>query len=507
MLEQLSPYHWTPFTAAHLLRRAGFGGSPSEVEALHRVGLPWAIRRLVYFDGAGEPPGPPAWMGEPGAADLLGPDELRGLDETEKRERRREWRRQNRRRLDLLRAWWVRRMVETDRPLEERLTLFWHGHFATSERKVKSAYMMGQQNMTLRAHALGNWEDFLVAVSQDPAMLVYLDNARSRKESPNENYARELMELFTLGEGHYTETDIREAARALTGWSVRRERCEFMVRPYAHDGGRKTLFGHRGDFDGRDVIRLIVDRPRSAEYICRKLWAYFAYPDPEPGIVDELVGVMRRHGNDLRPVLETMFRSRAFYSGRAYRTQIKSPAVWLVSALRTLEAPLDYPGAALAMLHTLGQSLFQPPNVKGWDQGEAWITTSTLLRRYNYAHIMAEGISREHRRPAGTLAQGVRRLMEAREEREVSGREARDRLREMGSWIDASAVLPAEYRGSMVEALEHLQWRVYNSFLRKKDRRAFVEYARSLPPPRRWQPAQVQRLVRLMMTTPQFQLT
>ena len=178
-------------------------------------------------------------------------------------------------------------MRSSPRPLEEKLTLFWHGHFATSVEKVKSTYRLYLQNETLRKHASGSWEELIVSVSKDPAMLLYLDGAESRKQAPNENYARELMELFTLGEGHYSEEDIKEAARAFTGWTINRQTFSIRNVQANHDAGCKTFMGKTGTFDGHDIIRIIMEQPQSAEYICTNLWSFFAYPNPQPELVED----------------------------------------------------------------------------------------------------------------------------------------------------------------------------------------------------------------------------
>src|SRR5258708_3947300 len=259
MLSPLPASKWNFTTAAHLLNRAGCGGSPAEIEALEKMGLENAVDHLVDYEKLPDATSDPAWAKpDPDRIKKLQEGrelkrKMKGASETERaaleqkgREMFREYQRDQRMHMVELRRWWLQRMAAGPRPLQEKLTLFWHGHFATSIQKVKDPYLMWLQNETFRKLASGSWKEMLMAVTKDPAMLVWLDQTQSRKEHPNENYAREVMELFTLGEGHYTEKDITEAARAFTGLTYNRLQQVSTYRPFIHDAGTKTVLGKTG---------------------------------------------------------------------------------------------------------------------------------------------------------------------------------------------------------------------------------------------------------------------
>jgi uncharacterized protein (DUF1800 family) len=260
---------------------------------------------------------------------------------------------------------------------------------------------MWQQNETLRRHAAGNFRTFVQQISRDPAMLDYLNNQQNRRGSPNENYARELMELFTLGIGNYTEQDIKEAARAFTGWGHDGE--QYTFRRNFHDPGEKTFFGRRGPFGGDDIIDIILEHRAAPGYLAGKLWSFFAYEDPEPVIVREMGELLRRNKWDLRPALRAMFLSRAFYSDRAIGTQIKSPVQLVVGTVRLLDVPMPEATRLQRPLEQMGQVPFYPPNVKGWPSGRAWINTSTLLARYNTCLWLAGGAQDRRPRRGGAI--------------------------------------------------------------------------------------------------------
>ena len=506
---------WTTVRAAHLLNRAGFGGSPRAIRELFEMGPEGAVSSLVNFDDASV--APPAFVHE-ASRDLPHRRKMRDADEEERRKMQRVRRQSNQAWINQLRAWWFERILTGAQPLQEKLTLFWHGHFATSFQKVRSANAMYQQNATLRQHAAGSFADLVVAVSKDPAMLFYLDGAQSREKSPNENYARELMELFTLGEGNYTEEDIGEAARAFTGWTVNRKTQTFHNVPHRHDGGIKNFMGKSGRFDGEEIIRIILDQPAAAEFISRKLWSFFAYFDPEPQIVNDLAETLRKNDFQLRPVLKSIFLSPAFYSSRAGRTQIKIPTQWLIGSLKMLEAPLPEPGLCAYMTSSLGQALFEPPNVKGWEGGAAWITTANLLHRYNLASVIVEGgkSTSEVFGARGPGSRGMGRMFMQEPIIEKDGQQDRKkRRREMRklrtkisvSVMDPDKVLPDEMRTTRKQARRHLQWRLFQSNLRPKDVQAFESFFNELPEPQAWTGEEVRAVVHAMMSTPQYQLT
>lgn len=390
MLQPLAEHRWDYTTAAHLMNRAGFGGTPAEIEQMLALGPHQAVARFVDYENIADSVPPPEWAApDPGRAEKL--RSARNASPEERRKIFQEEQRNQRQRFIELKAWWLRRMVHGSRPLQEKLVLFWHGHFATSMEKVRDAYVMWRQNDLFRRLAMGHWGEMLVEVAKDPAMLVWLDQAQSRKEHPNENFAREVMELFALGEGHYTEKDITEGARALTGWSYDRLEQKFVERPFWHDRGEKVIFGERGNFDGNDFLRLIVEQPEAARFITAKLWKYFAGADPSPELVTALATEFRQADNHFKPVLRTMLLSQEFYDASVIRAQVKSPVQWLVGSVCMLERELPPPMACFALTRNLGQDLFAPPNVKGWDGGVSWITTNTLMARYNEAATLVQG--------------------------------------------------------------------------------------------------------------------
>ncbi|MEO8848803.1 MAG: DUF1800 domain-containing protein [Casimicrobiaceae bacterium] len=359
-----------------LLTRTGFGATPTEVADFARLTRHAAVDRLLSatITHAVTPP-PPALN----AATLMQrPDRNASEDD------RKAARRQQREADQALRGWWLREMLVTPSPLTERMTLFWHGHFATSVQKVRRAPLMYRQNVTLRANAVGNFATLLHAVSKDPAMLIYLDGVQNRSGHPNENFAREVMELFTLGEGHYSETDIKEAARAFTGWSIERTSGDYMWRPRLHDDGGKTIFGHSGNFDGDGVLDLILARPETAQFITTELWHEFISPDADATEVARIATGFRASGYDIKTVLRALFESDAFYAQASRATLVRSPVDVVVGTLHTLDmlpsGTLVYAVACAGM----GQNLFAPPNVKGWPGGDAWINSSTLLARKQF---------------------------------------------------------------------------------------------------------------------------
>jgi uncharacterized protein (DUF1800 family) len=300
-----------------------------------------------------------------------------------------------------LKAWWLYRVLYDPDPLREKLTLFWHSHFATSNRKVQSIQLMLRQNETLRQHALGEFSALVTAIVSDPAMLIWLDGAISRRERPNENFAREFLELFTLGAGHYTERDIREAARAFTGWGRTgpnrgfRETPEFRFDSGQFDDGEKTFLGQTGRWNAGDIVRITLDRPRCAEFLCRKLYRSFVSEGEEPSaeLIRPLAEEMRSSRYNIRQVVGTILRSRHFYARAARFQKIKSPVELSTGLLRILEVPRsDVRVLALAVAcDRQGQELFHPPNVRGWVAGRTWLNRTTVLERGNWCNDVIWG--------------------------------------------------------------------------------------------------------------------
>ncbi|MCL6555290.1 MAG: DUF1800 domain-containing protein [Burkholderiales bacterium] len=359
--------------AQHLLLRTGFAPTEAEVQATARLSRREAVEKILAAATSRARTPPPTWVDEP----PRWPRRLKDLSEEEKQALFRE---EIRRSLEL-RAWWYREMLATPSPLTERMTLFWHNHFVSSQQKVKVAQLMYRQNQLLRSEALGNFATLLHAIARDPAMVLYLDSASNRRGQPNENFARELMELFTLGAGHYTEQDVKEAARAFTGWSLDRASGEFRFHPRLHDDGRKTVLGHSGMLDGDDVIDILLAQPATAEFIVTKLWREFVSPEVDLAEVRRLAEVFRSAHYELKPLLRALFLSDAFWARENRGALIKSPVELLVGTVHQFGLD-DLDARLLAVAgRSLGQDLFAPPNVKGWPGGEAWINSTTLLAR------------------------------------------------------------------------------------------------------------------------------
>ncbi len=386
-LKPLGAADWSPRHARHLLNRAGFGVPEAEVARLAKMDPAAAVDSLLEYGRVPDTIVAPDFLvtAEDYAAYR---EEIKGLDEDARRKLNNEMQARERASILRLQAWWVERFVNSPRPLQEKMTLFWHGHFATSAQKVKMSRANYHFNDLLRQHATGNFKALTTAVGQSPSMLRYLDNVQNVKGSPNENWARELMELFTLGQGQYTEQDIKESARAFTGWASNGS-GEFTFREERHDFGPKTFMGRTGDFDGWDILDIIFEQPAAAEFITAELWGFLAYEDPEPELVRTLGHVLRKNNFEIAPLLRAMFTCDAFYSEKAMGTQIKSPVQYLVQLSQdlALESP---PYVAIARAcGQLGQRLFYPPNVAGWDGGRQWINANTLLTRYNMSrHIV-----------------------------------------------------------------------------------------------------------------------
>jgi uncharacterized protein (DUF1800 family) len=355
---------WSLRWAGHLYRRAAFGATLDELRQAVKDGPKVTLDRLLAGD-------PDAKQYESLIADT-GASIAKGNDES------------------ALRGWWLYVMLNSGQPLREKLTLFWHNHFATSIAKVRSTEAMHAQNQTLRRHALGKFGPMLADMSRDPAMLVWLDSNRNIKGQANENYSREVMELFTLGVGQYTEPDIREAARAFTGWHTDGEQFTFAAR--FHDDGPKKFLGQAGNWDGTDVQRILLSQPAVAKFLVRKLYRYLIAEAPEPtdALLEPLAERLRHSEYDIGDLVATMLRSRHFFSEYAYRQRVKSPVEYALGVVRTMH-PTIAPRDLVGPLESMGQSLFAPPNVKGWPGGKAWLNSATVLARQNFAQQMVGG--------------------------------------------------------------------------------------------------------------------
>ena len=378
---------WDLRKVAHLHRRASFGATWTELLRDRDAGPDATVDRLLH-------PPPPA------AEEVEAIEAMRRVASH-----------------DLLKVCWLHRILYWPDSLREKLTLFWHGHFATSIKKVESVRLMDRQNETLRTHALGSFAALLEAVIADPAMLVWLDGATSKKEKPNENFAREFLELFTLGAGHYTERDVREAARAFTGWVRQDSRGRFpepaVVRdPAQVDDGPKTFLGREGRWGPSDIVRITLERPEAATFLARKLYRWFVSEagTPDPEFIEPLSEEVRRNEFAIGPIVEVILRSKQFYSREAYRQRIKSPVEFSAGLVRLLEVPRPAlnPLALSAACDAQGQELFAPPNVEGWIGGKLWINSSTLLERGNWAADIIWGRSENGLAPFDPLAWAAR---------------------------------------------------------------------------------------------------
>lgn len=504
MLKPLPAAKWNYATAAHLLNRAGFGGTPAEIEKLVKLGPDKAVAHFVDYEKIPDSTPNPDWakpdpsrvdkylaykkMGEQSRKDLT-PEERKALEQ-----KRRELNKQEQRTRKLhileLQGWWLNRMADCPRPLQEKLTLFWHGHFATSAQKVKDTYYMWLQNQTFRTLASGNWLQMLDAMAKDPAMLLWLDQAQSRKQSPNENFAREIMELFSLGEGNYSEKDVTEAARAMTGWTLNRAAQRYEYREQFHDDGVKTVLGKTGNLNGLDVLNLIVAHPQSSRFITAKLWRFFASDNPSSELLEALASNFRSNGHNFKPMLRAMFRSEEFYSDSVIRTQVKSPVQWLVGSVRTLERDLPAALVCSQLLKTLGQELLLPPNVKGWDGGLSWITTSNLLNRYNQAAmlVLAEGNI-----PGDSTNKKFKKI-----------EEFTNRMAKKMSAVDVSKILSPEERRKKELVVAALEKRFLQAKLKGNQAQTLREYLDSRG---ELDDEDIRHTIRLIMSTPEYQLT
>jgi hypothetical protein len=291
--------------------------------------------------------------------------------------------------IDGLRAWWLRRIIQTPHPLLEKMTLFWHSHFATNSLKVKNPRLMLQHIQLLRSLALASFGEMLQAISRDPAVLISLQADANRKAFPNENFARPLMEVFTLSPGHYTQKDVREAARAFTGWFVLKGRLRYI--PREHDGNVKEILDQKGNFTGDDIVRIVLERPATARMVVHKLyrWLICETEEPEPMLITPLVESFA-NDYDILKLVETMLRSNLFFSPAAYRRRIKCPVEFALGIVKALEGVVSTTqlGQDLA---DLGQNLYNPPTVKGWTGGRHWINSATLVGRHNLALALLRG--------------------------------------------------------------------------------------------------------------------
>ena len=371
---------WNAAHVEHLYNRAGFGASPRDIARALERGPEKTVDELIEGEG---------WIEEPFYTRVRGGQEMRErmmrMPEDKRDMVKKRMRREDATQARDYLGWWMERILEGTDDLRERMTLFWHGPFTSSMQDVKNSHEMILQNQLLRRHALGNFGDMVHGIARDPAMLEYLDNDANKKAKPNENFARELMELFTLGEGNYTEEDIKEAARAFTGWTDRSGEFRFSRRQ--HDDGRKTVLGTTGNLDGDDVIDILLEQEVCARYLAGKLLTYFEGVEAPAECVERYATLLRKKDYEITPFLRTLFLDPDFYRPEIVGGRVASPLDFLVGASRRMG--LDPPSRlVLVGSATLGERLFYPPNVKGWEGGDAWITTGSLMQRGNLAGVL-----------------------------------------------------------------------------------------------------------------------
>jgi len=364
---------------AQLLRRAGFGGTPEEIDNLSSRGREGAVDYLINFNQ----------IDNSAMESLLAASfdfsTQNGISNGE------------------IRRWWFTRMVATKRQFQEKMTLFWHNHFATSSSKVQDFFMYDQNNV-LRQYAFDRFDTLLLNVSQDAAMLIWLDNITNVVGRPNENFAREIQELFTMGindvvtgEPNYTEEDVKEVARAFTGWNYRRQApFPFQLNVGQHDNGAKTIFGQQSNFSGEDVITILSAKPATARYLTWKLFNFFVYPvtnsSADKATIDKFSKVYLNNDHSIKELVRAIFTSDEFFSERAFFSLIKQPVEYIAGAVRMLGGTYN-PGTSARGSNTLsqssrnmGQDLFGPPDVAGWEFNLGWINTASVLERFNFAN-------------------------------------------------------------------------------------------------------------------------
>ncbi len=530
MLPQ-APDSWTIFEAAHLLNRAGFGGNPDEIKALHALGRIKAVDSLL---NPSEPIGViplPSWanreqavedmrerakqfMETRRATEGMTPEEAAKLRQQSQKAEQIE----NRQHGIEGQGWWFRTMLVTKAPLREKMTLFWHDHFASSIQKVKQPVLLIMQNELFRKQALGSFRTLTHEIAKDPAMMLYLDTQTSRKGQPNENFAREVMELFTLGEGHYTEKDIHEAARAFTGYQLNRMNGLVFHNKRLWDEGEKTVFGKTGKFDGDGVIDLIFEQPQAARLMAGKLWEYFAAEDPPTAAIEELATGFREANYEVVPLLREIFLSKEFYAPEVMRNQVKSPIQYLVQMLKQLDLREAPQGYTLVAQQQLGQVLFMPPNVAGWDWGKAWINTSTLLTRYNIAGFITKGAQDA----PGLAANDVPMMEEGGMMDESSPERAQRQMfrknadeGQMANGMAAAArfwkgpdydkVVPRELRKNHEDLIDSLGFRFFQAPLPEAHRKRFLAFAEEKAGVV-FTNHEIAELIHLMLSTPDYQL-
>lgn len=384
----------------HLLHRTGFGESPKVVLELNSLSVDALINVVTTNTNPVSNLNPPAWANEPVRHRLP----YKNMDETERREARQVVQKLERERYAELQHWWLNSLTSTTNPLRAKMALFWQNHFTSEFRRVRHSQLMYNQLSLINREATGNFASMLRQMVIDPAMLIYLDNRSNRKKKPNENFARELFELFTLGEGNYSEQDIKEAARALTGYTVN-HKFESVFRKNNHDNDPKTILGVTANHNVDSLMELLLNNPATAKYIVSKLWRYFISTNPPVDKINALAALFRNANYEIKPLIVAMLETDEFWDINNRATLIRSPADFIVSTLRTAGIDSLDRKILLRSLKGMGQQLFNPPNVKGWQEDKYWITSQTLLARNSFVSMIARNSRQTTKEKVGTMSE------------------------------------------------------------------------------------------------------
>jgi uncharacterized protein (DUF1800 family) len=374
--------------AQFLLQRTGFTSTYDEISILEPMKREDAVRYLLKQSTNKAQNPYPSWYG----TSLMEGRKYSNLSAKEKKVLRKLRRKRGRE----LQSWWLNEMITTNSPMTEKMTLFWHNHFTSELQKVKWPTLMLNQNILLREESLGNFANLLHAIAKDPAMILYLDNQSNKKSHPNENFARELLELFTLGEGHYSETDIKEAARAFTGWSVNKKNGKFRFNPRVHDYGKKTFLGQTGFFDGDDIIDIILREDQTAKFITAKFYKEFISPVVDKSEIERIAAIFKKSGYEIKTLLYEILTSNKISSKTDVDLLIKSPIELVVGTVRAFAVETDAIGYLFRSTKMMGQELLNPPNVKGWTGGKDWITTGSLAERRSFLTVAGRLLDRKY---------------------------------------------------------------------------------------------------------------
>lgn len=519
---------WDTGAAAHLLSRAAFGGTPTDIQRLATLTREQAVNVLLNKALQAPSPSPPTWVREPWVntervwADT--PPEARS-------ENHRQTSRRYRDEIEHLRAWWVAHMLQTPGPLREMMTLFWHGHFTSAFTKVFISQAFYQQNVTLRQHALGNFRTLLGAMLLDAAMMLYLDMEDSDRGQPNENLARELCELFTLGVGNYTEQDVRQIARALTGWTLdappgtikqgedapetfrgfRRDGLVPRFLPERHDTGVKTILGHTGVFGVHEVADMVAAHPATARFLAGKLLGFFGVSDPHgqlQGRLAETFTEQAHSATQITEVLRVLFTAPEFYAEVSRGTYIKSPVHLLVGACRQLQLEVEPTPNLVWFMGAMGQTLLDPPNVKGWPGGTAWLNAGTMAVRFHLGDVLLDSQQLAGLEPLGRgrgfalprAQEHTARLQQSLMDYDEESRARRNALG-IKCHFAPQALFPEGIPEDPGALLDALLARLLVRPARPETREALLMATAALPPDQ-W----VRETVRLILATPEYQM-